>query len=220
MSRQNSHPPSARVQFHQLVADGGGLHTGPMQATMKVLLDGYRAACARFDSARKELDEVGAFRAMFEALEWAVSIDEVIAHRWAPDGEPALGWEWRKRIPAAEFIKGLRWVRNRVHHHWLAALEINWAEAWYPPRELEFQWKPLDELPPAKGKSSDERGAQQYRVLLAGHSADAGLSIIDEVFEEVVQYLETPGSPVGLKGPFFEPITRQAKPGQVRVDQS
>ncbi|MGH2975058.1 MAG: hypothetical protein ACRDLL_09370 [Solirubrobacterales bacterium] len=94
-----------------------------------------------------------------------------------------------------------------------AALEISRAEAWYPPRGLEFQWKSLDGLPPAEGQHGNEEGAERYRALMAGRSADAALSIMDEVFEEVVQFLEMPDSPVGLKSPFFTPLAREAPGG-------
>ena len=184
-----------------------------MQATMKVLLDGYGAACHRFDAARKELDEVAGFRAIFEALEWAVSIDEVIGHRWAPEDKP-LSWDWRERVPGAESMDGLRFARNRVHHHWAAALEISRADSWYPPREFEFRWKRIEELPPAEGRPSSEHGAEQYRRLMAGRSADVVLSIMDEAFHEVLTFLEMPGSPVGLKGPFFEPNRSAIRPAK------
>jgi hypothetical protein len=175
-----------------------------MQATLKILLDGYRAACGRFDAARKEFDEVAGFRAIFEALEWAVSIDGVIGHRWAPEGQP-LGRDWRERVPGAEAMDGLRFARTRVYHHWAAALEISRADAWYQPREFEFRWKRIEELPPAEGKRANEHGAEQYRRLMATRSADVVLSIMDEAFYDVLQFLEMPGSPVSLKAPFFEP---------------
>jgi hypothetical protein len=184
-----------------------------MQATLTVLLDGYRAACRRFDGARKELDEAAGFRAMFEALAWAVSIDEVIGHRWAPEGK-ALGWAWRERVPGAELMSALRFARNRVHHHWAAALEMSGADAWYPPREFEFKWKRIQELPPAEGRRTSERGAEQYRRLMATRSADVVLGIMDEAFDFVLQILEMPGSPAGLKGPFFEPKSDQSQTSQ------
>jgi hypothetical protein len=102
-------------------------------------------------------------------------------------------------------MDGLRFARNRVHHHWAAALEISRADAWYPPREFEFRWKRIEELPPAEGKRANEHGAEQYRRLMATRSADVVLSIMDEAFYDVLQFLEMPGSPVSLKAPFFEP---------------
>jgi hypothetical protein len=63
----------------------------------------------------------------------------------------------------------------------------------------------IEELSSAEGKRSSEGGTEEYRRLMAGRSADVVLSIIGEAIHEVLQPLEMPGSPVGLKGPFFEP---------------
>jgi hypothetical protein len=72
-----------------------------------VLLRGYQQAVARFDESRLGHDATVAFLPLFEALNWAASIDE------------------RLRYPDYPELRGLRFARNRVHHQWAEALYVD-----------------------------------------------------------------------------------------------
>jgi hypothetical protein len=63
-----------------------------------LLTSGYAQAYARWKAAELANDKVAAFYALFETLEWAHAIDEVIARIWRPRGpvEDELWWEWRR----------------------------------------------------------------------------------------------------------------------------
>lgn len=90
-------------------------------ATLNLMLSGYAHALERLTRAAKEHDGRGAFRGIFEALNWAVALDARIKDEWAPEGKP-LGWQWRDRVAEARAMAGVRFVRNRVHHQWAQAL--------------------------------------------------------------------------------------------------
>jgi hypothetical protein len=86
-------------------------------ATFETMLIGYTDAAARFDeAAKKKRDPHATFIAAFEALNWAVALDDRVRRQWKPDGQ-LLGWNWRERVGhGAEIMGGVRFVRNGVHH--------------------------------------------------------------------------------------------------------
>lgn len=80
-----------------------------------MLLSGYANALQRLNAAITAEDRNATFRAVFESLNWATSIDDRIRKHWAPEGEP-LDWAWRGRVDSAELMDGVRFARHRVHH--------------------------------------------------------------------------------------------------------
>jgi hypothetical protein len=100
--------------------------------TFGMLLRGYAQAFERFSLATRERDEVTTFVPLFEALNWAVALDDRCAQHWAPEGEP-LGFAWRDRVTGAEVMRGVRWARNGVHHQWSDALVVEEGRQ-YPKR--------------------------------------------------------------------------------------
>jgi hypothetical protein len=79
------------------------------QVELSTLIEGYRRAHARFVEARVEEEPVDAFIPLFEALSWAVTLDE------------------RLDFPAYPELRGLRYARNSVHHKWSEALWLDRA---------------------------------------------------------------------------------------------
>jgi hypothetical protein len=66
------------------------------------------------------------FFALFETLNWCVSLDDYAREWWAPDGV-ALGWAWRERAGGVELVgllNAVRYARNLVHHQWADALAL------------------------------------------------------------------------------------------------
>jgi hypothetical protein len=78
---------------------------------------------------QKTASETVGFQALFEALNWAVALDERTAAHWAPEGTP-LGWHWRERFASGPLIQAVSYARNSVHHQWSDAL------VWTPPAEV------------------------------------------------------------------------------------
>src|SRR4051794_27590539 len=88
-----------------------------------LLLRGYHRALLRFQRDGQSDDSESALHSLFEALEWAVALDEVIAEIWRPAGSRE-GFDWRSRVTGAEVLDAVRYVRNRVHHQWADALRL------------------------------------------------------------------------------------------------
>jgi hypothetical protein len=115
---------------------------------------GFLSAVDRFHAAALGTDPEDAFHALFEALAWVSSIDERL-------GLP--------QDPAA--LRGLRFVRHRVHHQWAHTLWLDTRGAQLPVRLpfafFEWRWREVDELP--SGWAS--RDEPTYSQVLAGAPA-------------------------------------------------
>jgi hypothetical protein len=144
--------------------------------TVNMLLAGYAASIMRLDAAVG--DPRASFWALFEALNWATSIDDRIRQHWVPEGEP-LDWEWRERVPGGEVMPGVRFARNRVHHHWADAIVLEKA-AW--------RWRMLAEL----GDGVDDRGSDVYARLLEEQPVESTLLRLGLAFERIGEFLEPP----------------------------
>lgn len=152
------------------------------------LFEGFEQARERFANAIDKGDELRTYFGLFEALNWAVALDERIAR-----SHPA-GWDWRDQVSDGAIVRALRHARNRVHHDWADAL---WTEALIVLQadtmlsadtllgdEDSWVWRQLSELPPA-GRY-DREGESEYDKLLAGTSARATLDTLSRVFEAVL----------------------------------
>lgn len=164
-------------------------------ATLDVMLIGYAYSLARLQEALKRRNAGDDFRASFEALNWAVAIDERIAKTWAPEGK-VLGWGWRGRVQAAEVMAGVRFVRNRVHHDWADAFWFNedgglTFPVTMPVTFSPWRWRALDDLP----VGASDHGRDVYGQHLAGQDVEPTLFRIGVAFEEVGRLLEPPRPP-------------------------
>jgi hypothetical protein len=121
------------------------------------LVEGYLQALDRFRAVdgRAGVSEKEAFWPLFEALNWAATIQEFDAQRGEPIEHPV----------------SRRFVRNTVHHDWAAALETRpfpvGAVSAAKPSTTSFTffwcWKKADELPPERRS----QGETEYREHLA-----------------------------------------------------
>jgi hypothetical protein len=141
-----------------------------------VLLDGFARACERFRIAEDaRLDSHETFIPIFEALNWAVSLED---HMRIQREQPLSG----------DLVRGFRCVRNRVHHQWAAALEpID-----IPTPTILFQfpwwhWKPLDRLPePSPGHQKEDED-KAYVAKLAGKPVGDALQALQSVFDQRIK---------------------------------
>jgi hypothetical protein len=124
--------------------------------------------------------------AVFEALNWSVTLDERIRHEF--DGE-----DWTVGIDGGSVIRALRYARNSVHHDWSAALDIGLGpDEFLAPHATVFGITWVDEL--ATGRP-DRRGAAAYAEKLAGRNVGETLLAAGKVCEEGIKALRTANAP-------------------------
>lgn len=165
---------------------------------------GFARAFGRWQRAHEEHNAVDAYLALSECLDWAHTLDEQFALNWRPRGkadEEPLWWGWRDDPAVSsdplfgDTMRGLRYVRNRVHHHLADALEPTTGmslPARLPARFRTFLWRDADELPTAsEGKREAElKGA--YTRVLAGSPVDSALGMMAEAFVFIGSLLDPP----------------------------
>jgi hypothetical protein len=147
--------------------------------TFAAMFEGFAGAAGRFNDATKGCDPTAAFIPLFEALNWAVALDDRAAKRWTPEGK-VLGWEWREKVPGAEIMRGVRFVRNSVHHDWSDALTLDKGGRAYPKTfpvvYFEWRWRAAGELPEPGRK--DKAGEEVYGQELEGQPARVTLETL------------------------------------------
>jgi hypothetical protein len=162
---------------------------------------GYARALGRWQRAFDAANETDPYLALSECLDWAHTLDEVIARGWEPRGaKPKRPWWGWRQDPALgggarldDTMLGLRYVRNRVHHHLADALEpihsrtgrINFPEETFQT----FIWRDPDELPKGR-EEADARDA--YLRALAGSEVQYALGTMAETFVFIGSLLDPP----------------------------
>lgn len=150
--------------------------------TYGLMVEGLEGAVDRLVGGSIDSDRPGsAFIPLFEALNWAVALEDRTRAHWAPDGYP-IGFKWRDRAPGAEFAGGVRVVRNRVHHQWADAMALI---------EGDWRWRPLHELPERdKPDKLDARAVEVYVQQMVGKPVRVTLDVLVEVYRWVLLRLE------------------------------
>jgi hypothetical protein len=164
--------------------------TGDVVVPSRVLFEGFEQARQRFAAVVNDLEGRAAYFALFEALNWAVALDERIV---ATD---LAKWQWRDRVADGDVVRGLRYARNRVHHDWVDALAIALGtlrpDTLVGPTTLlllggasEWRWRDLRDLPPEEGP--DRHGGDvAYRTRIARRPPSETLDALARAFAEVV----------------------------------
>lgn len=164
------------------------------------LVTGYQEAFKRFEAAIGGRDSQETFRPLFEALNWAVALDEMIAKVSHPAAQK-LNFDWRNRVADADAMAGVRYARNRVHHQWADAVYLaEWGRIGErvgrrsPDRvgAATFSgwiWRRGDDLPAGK---PDKPGRQVYEARLANNRADDTLRALSRAFAHVGELLVPP----------------------------
>jgi hypothetical protein len=164
-----------------------------------VLIRGYVEAAERFQTAAGGRDPDAAFFALFEALNWAVAVDDLLGEVWRPAGTRE-GYDWRARVPNAEVMDGVRYARNLVHHHWADAVGLEDRGATFPlrfpVRFFFWLWRAADELPPPT-RRWDKARRSAYESQLAGRNAEDTLASLAGVFSFVGRLDPPRATPVG-----------------------
>jgi hypothetical protein len=118
--------------------------------------------------------------AVFEALNWSVTLDERLRHEL--DGS-----DWIADLKAGGVVRALRYARNCVHHNWAAALDADLgSNEPVAPHATVFGITWANEL---RSDRPDRRGAAAYGQALAGRNVGDTLLAAVKVYEEGVRSL-------------------------------
>ncbi len=144
-----------------------------------LLWRGFREAYGRF--ILQQHDHDANFIALFETLNWAVSLIE----RINKDKDPDRAWQY----PHEDMVKGLIYARNRLHHQWADALYITPSIEFpiqFPLAFQEWHWRPLAQLPPP-----DQRGQENlqpyYVQCLEGRPARLTLEELRRLVMDTIE---------------------------------
>jgi hypothetical protein len=173
----------------------------------RLLTGGFTQAYERFQDAQTANDPQAAFFALFETLNWAHAVDDLIALTWSPRGQ-VQGYDWRTdRALAgsdelADIMRGLRYARNRVHHQWAAALDMGKGQTSGLAFPVSFPvtfgavrawvWRRIDDLPTPPNEGREAPGRAAYINALDGRPPQAALAIINEAFTFIGSLLDPP----------------------------
>jgi hypothetical protein len=135
------------------------------------------------DDPDEQLVIVERYLALFEALNWGVSLDERLRVDW-PYEEIAFGKYWCDDFTGGGLIRGLRYARNAVHHDWSLALDVDPVENLFQKR-VELLWLCWDGEFAADRSDSDGRRA--FQENLAERVVGETLFEINELLEEGVR---------------------------------
>lgn len=163
------------------------------------LIRGYHGAVERFSQGVRRREPDPSYFALFESLNWAVAIDDVVREIWVPGGAK-LDWGWREAAGGeqlAKLLNGARYARNLVHHHWADALRLDEGAQYpkrYPRVYFSWIWRSADELPehPRGDSPYAIRNRAAYERHLADKRAEDILVALDTAFASVGNLLDPP----------------------------
>jgi hypothetical protein len=159
--------------------------------TFTAMFDGYSGALARFEIAAKQQDGAAAYVPLFEALNWAVVLDDRTAAHFEPEGKP-LGFAWRDRVAGADLMRGVRFARNSIHHDWSDALRLDTGGMRFPMTfpVVFFEWTWCRAADLAKRGKADAEGEAVYGEALEGQPVRHTLTQLGLVFSFLRALLE------------------------------
>ena len=102
-------------------------------------------------------------------------------------------------VSGAEVMRGVRFVRNSVHHDWSDAVALDERGRAYPKTFpvvfFEWRWREASELPESKKRREDVAGEKVYRQELEGQPARVTLEALTDVFRFLRQVMEPSSLP-------------------------
>lgn len=163
------------------------------------LVRGFHAAVERFAEGVRQTEPDPGFFALFESLNWAIAIDELIREIWVPAGEK-LGRKWggvARDEGLIELLDATRYARNLVHHHSADALRLDEGARFpvrYPKVFFSWVWRDAADLPdhPGSEKTHVIRNRTAYEARLAGQRAEDTLIELGETFSFAGTLLDPP----------------------------
>lgn len=132
----------------------------------------------------EELTSIERYFALFEALNWAVSLDDRLNRDW-PFAEIVHGKYWCDEFAGGALIRGLRFARNSVHHDWSLGLDLDPLKNPFQQR-IELLWLSWSEELAGRKKGD---GATAYRAYLAGRAVGDTLFEIGDILTAATNIL-------------------------------
>lgn len=152
-----------------------------------LLVNGYEQACQRFYNVMNTDERDRTFPPLFEALSWAVCIDDRFQRLWEAAKTNPAEW-WSDGFTHGDTIRGVRYARNRVHHQWADALWLSRSGAQLPLRLpfafAEWRWRP--ELPPGR----HDEFKPEYEQYVAANPARITLGDLSQCYAEALPVLD------------------------------
>lgn len=133
----------------------------------------------------------GSFIPLFEALNWTVALDDLIQASWPAELSPP--GRWYETITCGSTVRAVRFVRNRVHHHWIDALTLAAEDQDLPARVASWVWQWKTELPPPPPGRSDKPGETLYNEDLAGEPVIGAVGRLTAIFGIALRTLHERG---------------------------
>lgn len=177
---------------------------------------GYVGACSRFQGGGEPIDavfervirsespewfvqgptiaEIGpvavadSFMPLFEALNWATSLEQYIRASWP--SELSASERWHDSIPFGSTVRAVQFVRNSVHHDWAQALALSEGDRNFPARVACWMWVWRQQLP---SRRRDVEGERLYRDELAGEPVIGALGRLLAIFGKAMRVLHSYG---------------------------
>jgi hypothetical protein len=159
---------------------------------LEVALYGFHAARHRYDQHQYDHGPADVIVPLAEALWWAMSLDEAV------EGADPSYEERRDQDVQGQQVRGARFVRNRINHQLVLAIERSEGRRYpltFPVRFFEFLWLTVERLPAHR---SDPKGQAQYERHLAGNPVRLTLHAAADWF---AAEQNTPASPLSVAGP-------------------
>jgi hypothetical protein len=176
--------------FSRFQGGGEPIHIS-LERDLRSLARGERLALGPSISELGPAAVPGSFIPLFEALNWAVSLDDLIRAHW-PTELSAPG-RWHETIPCGSTVRAVRFVRNRVHHHWIDALALADEDQDSPARVASWVWLWKTALPPPPPDRQDATGETLYREDLAGEPVIGALGRLTAIFGIALRTLHERG---------------------------
>lgn len=155
------------------------------EVPFETFLQGFSKACGRYLAASDSFAHEKSFMPLFEALNWAVALDDRIGDAWEKKKDKLPGYwaEWYANGPTA---KGVRFVRNRVHHQWAnAVFHSHSGNAAAAAAGFMWRWLPADQLPPGR----DDTFRDEYEQHVAADLVSTTLQLLTGSFHEAAEDL-------------------------------
>lgn len=128
------------------------------------------------------------FMPLFEALNWATSLEQYIRASWP--SELSASERWYDSIPYGSTVRAVQFIRHCVHHDWAQALALSGGDGDLPARVACWMWIWREQLPSGR---PDAAGERLYQDELAGKPVIGALGRLLAIFGMAMRELHNYG---------------------------